>query len=199
MKSSIKALTSWKLFFFFKGFHTSHFVDIFRVTFYNLYNGWWSSHSCYFSFPPLSFSGERRTQHLGILCTEKRCSFLAILFLTRRGAGGRQVQVITMWPRVLWIVVHHKNPPPSYFWQIQNVNLLVNIHSVFVRLSRSGQGNRCSGIYLPGGGSVQSRADVTVWRWKHFWSVKWLWFHGLYPISMHGFNIATYPAHLMCW
>ena len=35
--------------------------------------------------------------------------------------------------RVRWHVFHHNNPPPSYFWQIQNVNLLVN-HSICVRV-----------------------------------------------------------------
>lgn len=83
-----------------------------------------------------------------------------------------------MLPRVLWVAMHHKNPPPSYFWQIQNVNLLVNNHSVVVWLSQPGQGNCCSFSHFPGGGSVQSRADIAVWWWKHSWSVEWLWFCG---------------------
>lgn len=61
------------------------------------------------------------------------------------------------------IAVHCENPPSSYFWQVQNVNLLVNIHSISVQLGQSEQSDRCRGTDLPGGSSVQSKGDFTVW------------------------------------
>lgn len=61
------------------------------------------------------------------------------------------------------IAVHCENPLSWYFWQVQNVNLLVNIHSISVQFGQSEQSDRCHGTDLPGGSSVQSKGDFTVW------------------------------------